>query len=146
MKKLLAKLRKISKLDEGKIWIEAADNEEVKDEVIRLNTIEQLFEKGIDSNDNELEDYSPFTVVQKQLDGQPFDRTTLNDTGEFYDSFKVEVNKNGLKITANPIKDDSNLFDDYTEEVVGLTEDSKKDLGKTIRKTTIRAVKRAIRV
>ena len=97
-----------------------------KDYIIELNTegekTSQLFELGVDSQGNRLGDYSGFTKNIKASKGQRIDHITLKDTGEFYKSFKVTPNKKGFRITANPNKDDSNLFDDFGVDIVGYKE------------------------
>lgn len=39
---------------------------------------------GIDGKGQRLQAYTPFTVEIKKSQGQPYDRTTLKDTGDFY--------------------------------------------------------------
>lgn len=98
----------------------------VSDQIIYLNTEAQLFQLGINSENVKLSDiggsYSPVTVTIKQAKGQPTNRVTLRDTGEFYGTFRVFVYPNGdFGIMANPMKDDTNLFEEWSEEIVGLT-------------------------
>ena len=87
-------------------------------------TEEQLFEKGIDGLGKRLAPYSPVTVQLKKLKGQPFDRTTLRDTGEFHSSIKVKLVRDGIKIESDPIKEDTNLLEVYGEEILFLTEEN----------------------
>lgn len=108
-------------LDEDRAWFFAVDNG-VKEEIIQLNTIDQLFDRGVDSLNRSLGDYSPFTVEEKKRKGQKYTNITLKDDGDFYKSFKVEVTATEIRISANPIKDDNNLFDDFGSEIVGLTD------------------------
>jgi hypothetical protein len=92
--------------------------------IIDLNTIDQLYNEGIDSQGKSLGDYSAYTKSLKQQKGQRTDHITLKDTGEFYNSFRIVFTGNALQIIANPIKDDTNLFREYGIDIVGLTEDS----------------------
>jgi hypothetical protein len=107
-------------------------NEGVKDEVIRLNTDEQLFNKGIDSVGRELESiggsYSDVTILFKRSDGLPFDRVTLFSTGEFYESFIVKAQKDGILIEANTFKDGQDLQNRWGDNIIGLTESSLYEL------------------
>ena len=58
--------------------------DEIKNKIIYLNTIEQLYEQGIDSEGLELYPfYSESTIIYKKEKGQRFDHVTLNDTGFF---------------------------------------------------------------
>ena len=109
---------------EGKIFKEVLDNKVIKDLIVRLNTKEQLEKDKTDSLGAHLGTYS-FATEQmsdgKKKQGQFID---LKDTGEFYASWKVKVFQRFISIDANPIKEKNNLFDDYGEDVLGLTDDN----------------------
>lgn len=123
-------LQSVLDLDVDEIALEIAKTKEFKTLVIKLNTegkpTSQLFELGEDSEGRSLESiggpYAPFTVQQKILKGQPTDRITLKDTGDFYMTFKIIPFKGGFRILADPIKDDTNLFEEWGEDIVGLNE------------------------
>lgn len=110
----------------------------VKDEVVRLNTQEQLFNKGIDAAGIDLDSiggqYAPVTVLLKQRAGLPFDRVTLFQDGDFYGSFRVQAEKDGVVIYADTIKEGFDLQIRWGNELLGLTEDSILQLGKFVRK------------
>lgn len=105
-------------------------NAEFRKLVIDLNTKSQLYTDGIDSNGIKLSEYtrnngySNYTKAIKEEKGQPTDRITLNDTGKFYKSFRIVFFDNSLQIVANPIKDDTNLFNEWGIDIVGLTEEN----------------------
>ena len=104
---------------------------EIKKKIIYLNTIEQLYEKGIDSEGLELYPfYSEATILYKQEKGQRYDHVTLKDTGAFYKSFAVVVGPDYFLIEADPDKGDNDLLDIYGEDVLGLTEESKAEIMK----------------
>lgn len=109
-------------------------NVEFRNLIIQLNTKSQLFQQGIDSQGIKLSEYtrnngySNYTKAIKEAKGQPTNRITLNDTGEFYKSFRVQRDGNSIKIVANPIKDDTNLFEEWGIDIVGLTEESLETL------------------
>ena len=130
-------------LDEVKAWYFAIDID-LQNNIIKLNTIDQLFNEGVDSLGDSLGEYSPFTVELKKIKGQPTDRITLKDTGDFYRTFKVEVKDDSFFINANPIKDDSNLFDDFGSEIVGLTEENQIKVSKTILDNTIKYIRKQL--
>ena len=125
-------LNRLIKLEQNSFKL-IFDAREVKDEIIRLVTVEQLYERGVDGNGESLGEYSEFTKQIKQLEGQRFDHITLNDTGEVYESFEVIVGQDSFTITANDNKGDKRLFDVYGEDVAGLTDESFDDLFLTIR-------------
>lgn len=96
--------------------------------IVSLNTQDQLFNKGIRSDGSDITPpYSAYTISLKQAKGQPTDRVTLKDTGEFYDSFVAFVDgSKDIIIDSNPIKVDeqgfeTNLLEKYGERVEGLT-------------------------
>jgi len=95
------------------------------EDVIRdLNTEDQLFQKGIDSKGNKLPTpYAPFTIAIKQQKGQPTDRITLRDEGDFHNSFFVNADKFPIRIDATDEKRDK-LVREWGEDIFGLTEQS----------------------
>ncbi len=111
------------------------DRDDTKDEIIRLITIEQLFEQGIDGEGDLIqpEGYSARTIEIKDLKGQRTDHVTLNDTGDFYESFTVTVSKDSFTVDAQDNKGDVRLFEAYGEEVAGLTDESFDDLFEFVR-------------
>jgi len=123
---------KVSRLDEGDIFKIIFSSAKVQREIIRLNTEEQLFFKGVDSNNITLGDYTPFTVEIKKEKGQRFENITLRDTGDFYESFRVRATKEYFEISADPIKEDTNLFIEFGIDILGLTDESTKKLKEVI--------------
>ena len=130
LKKLLRRAKKVTK--ERKKIFEVIFNEAVKDEIIRLNTDVQLFEQGLDARGVSLEsiggEYAPFTVLMKKEQGLPFTRVTLYDTGEFYASFEVVVNDEGFSIKADTAKEGSDLRDRWGDRILGLSNESIKEI------------------
>lgn len=109
---------------EGKIFKEVLDNKVIKALIVRLNTEEQLGKDKTDSLGAHLGTYSHATELLsggKKKQGQFID---LKDTGDFYASWKVKVFERFISIDANPIKEDTNLFDEYGLDVLGLTDDN----------------------
>jgi hypothetical protein len=115
-------------LDPVRLFISIGNEEDVIDLIIVLNTegmaTSQLYELGIDSKGVALEDiggeYSAFTIAEKIRKGQPIDRITLKDSGEFYDSFEVVADSVGFNFIVDPLKGDNNLFEDWGQDIVGL--------------------------
>ena len=99
-------------------------NLEFRKLIIDLNTIDQLYNEGIDSKGIQLGEYTNYTKSLKQVKGQRTDHITLKDTGVFYKSFKVALIGNAINISADAQKEDTNLFKEYGIDIVGLTEDS----------------------
>ena len=115
---LTSKLEKF-KVDEDAIWLQVI-NREAQFEIIRLNTEDQLFEDGIRSDGSSLPDYSKTSV---NVYGKRAGHMTLKDTGAFYQSFVVKVDKDGIDIIADTQKEDTDLLK-YGKEILGLTEEN----------------------
>lgn len=118
---------KIAKLNEGVILNKFVSIPAVQKFILDLNRQDQLFKKGVDSKDRALGVYTPFTINSKQERGVPVPsdyHITLYDTGEFYSTFVIIPGKDFFEIDANPIREDSNLFDDFGEDILGLNDES----------------------
>jgi hypothetical protein len=114
-----------------KMWFFAIDKD-VQNEIIRMNTEDQLEEDGIDSLGRSLGPYSPLTIMYKKMKGQRYDHVTLKDTGEFYNSWNVTVTVNEIGFDANDQKDDTALFEVYGVDVLGLTDENMQYLKEMI--------------
>lgn len=147
--------RKIQKLDQNDLLDRAINSDsEISEAILDLNREGQLFEKGINSEGESLKDiggssftasgYSPKTLEIKEEKGQRTENITLKDTGAFYDSFELNLSKNEIYIEANPIKDDTNLFTEWGEEIVGLTEQSTSRIKGIVLTPFLEAVRKAI--
>jgi len=137
---------------ESIVFQEIFNNPAMKRFIIALNTDApkdgQLFEKGIDSRGISLESiggpYSPFTIEVKLQKGQRVDHVTLKDTGEFYESFRVQVDKDFFTIDANPMKDDTNLFTEWGEDILGLTDENLQILINSARQQLTEIIRRRL--
>lgn len=68
--------------------------------------------------------YKPFTIFKKIQKGQPYDRVTLFDTGDFYSGFTAERDGDSVLFTSTDPKT-AKLEGKYGEEIFGLDEFSK---------------------
>lgn len=102
------------------------ENEHV---IVDMNT-ENLF-SGKNAKGQSLDSiggsYSPFTVEMKKLKGQPYDRVTLKDTGDFYEGFFVKRAKMGWEIDSKDEKTQK-LKNDWGEDIFGNTEADEKEI------------------
>ena len=114
-----------------KMWFFAI-NKDVQNEIIRMNTEDQLEKDGIDSLGRSLGSYSPLTIMYKKMKGQRYDHVTLKDTGEFYNSWRVTVTVNEVGFDADDQKDDTALFEVYGVDVLGLTDENMQYLKEMI--------------
>ncbi len=100
-----------------------------KAEIIDLNRQAQLYAKGEDSLGLDLKPYAFFTVQIKQLLSQPYDRTTLNYSGAFYDGFYLTVDKDNLILTFNSNdRKTPDLIGKYGKNIFGLNYDNQQKL------------------
>jgi hypothetical protein len=121
--------------------------------IIELNTFEQLHEKGIDSLGVSLGQYSPTTIqgtaafAGRAERGLRYDHITLFDTGDFYKSFKVIIRNESdsfFLIDADPVKEDTNLFQEWGEDIVGLTQESIDVLNDKLRTELTKEIKKLL--
>jgi len=126
MKDIERLLNNIDSLDLNDILFAMWSRNDTQDYIIELNTEDQLYEEGIRSDGSEIGEYTPYTKQLKSTGSgnSRIDHITLKDTGAFYKSFKIKPNKKGFKIIANPNKDDTNLFDEFGVDIVGLTKEN----------------------
>lgn len=122
---LLDRVKKVKEaLDSGRIAKEIVrDNDNI---LIDMNAQDQLFVKGVNRlgvRIDEYRPYSPSTIKVKIKKRQPYDRVTLKDTGEFYDSFYVETAEDRFYIKASDEKTVW-LIKRYGAEIFGLTNES----------------------
>ena len=128
---LRKKINVVTKLNNYKLFELLFKDKEFKDFILELNTQTQLYDQGVGSDGNSIGKYSNYTINIKKEKGQPTDRVTLKDTGEFYKSFRVRwiASGNGMiQITANTMKEDTDLLVAWGKEILGLNEDSLSQL------------------
>lgn len=100
-------------------------------EIVDMNTA-QLY-AGLDSLKKPIEPgYRPFTVSIKRAKGQPTDRVTLKDTGDFYGAFFVNFGAEYLAIGSNDEKA-LKLERKYGKDIYGLTDDDQDELCDMVR-------------
>ena len=69
--------------------------------IIDQQTYEQWYKGEDQKGSNLVPSYALSTKVVKKRKGQPFNRVTLNDTGDLYKSVKVDAQTNSMIISAN---------------------------------------------
>jgi hypothetical protein len=102
IRKLCKNIKKIG--DGNKLVHATLQNTSIQQDIIALNTEDQLYNNGITADGLLLGDYSPFTVKQKEEKGQRHDHITLNDTGIFYKSFDFKNNARNFVFSADTMK------------------------------------------
>lgn len=98
--------------------------------IIDMNAYEQLYERGVNRLGVSIMDYrpySPYTISYKKAVGQPYDRVTLRDEGDFYRGFYIEADDRMFYISSTDDKTDK-LTKKYTNYIFGLTDENKAEL------------------
>jgi hypothetical protein len=99
----------------------------IEDEIKDLN-VHQQYDLGQDRNGNMITPgYTPFTISIKRWKGQPTDRVTLQDTGQFHSSFKIRYDEDSFELYANDWKTES-LVEKYGNDIFGLHDDAAREL------------------
>lgn len=118
--------------------------EDVEPQVVAWNADEQLFAAGVRSDGSNITPpYTPFTVRLKGFKGQPTDRVTLRDTGDFHDSFRLEFQADEFSIVSGDWKE-AKLKAKYGDAILGLTDENVQRLIDTIREPLLEDLKNAL--
>lgn len=123
LKNLIFRLRKFKEILPQELKEEILENKFV---IIQMITKDQLYERGINGENVFIASYQPYaqkTIQVKLKKGQPTDRVTLKDTGEFYDSFDVVFDENGFYVTSSDDKA-KYLVEKYGRTIFRLTNDN----------------------
>lgn len=94
--------------------------------IINMNTEEQLFEKGVNNLGVSISDYAPYaewTIAVKNMKGQPTDRVTLHDEGDFAGSFYLQIGTDNFEVKAGDFKT-HDLIRKYGRQILGLTNEN----------------------
>lgn len=125
-------LQRAIQLKHAEIWREVFKDEEFKEQILDWIRWDQLYNEGVDELSQIIGTYSSYTEFlnpEKQA-GTPY---TLYDTGAFYNSMSIAILELAIEIDADPIKTDefgqtTDLFAEYGEGIIGLTDESKQKL------------------
>lgn len=95
-------------------------------EIIDMNAQEQLFESGENSLGVSIASYAPYspiTIEIKKMKGQPTNRVTLRDEGDFESSFYLVISDKQFEIKASDWKTEE-LVKKYGSSILGLTKEN----------------------
>lgn len=94
--------------------------------IVDMNAELQLYEQGVNRLGVAISDYAPYspvTIAIKKAKGQPVNRVTLRDEGDFESSFYLDVSDKHLEIKASDIKTED-LVAKYGRQILGLTDEN----------------------
>lgn len=104
IRNLVYRLRKFKDILSEELKNEIMKHEDV---IVQMVARDQLYEQGVEGRGISIMSYQPYTartIKIKQKKGQPYDRVTLRDTGEFHDSLHVEFDDEGFYVTSTDDK------------------------------------------
>lgn len=129
-------------LDENEVVMSAIKKPEIIRHIIYLNAFDQLFLGGLNSDGEIVGTYANRTEALTASESFTFNGLTKRkiagdayffyDSGGFLRSFSVSIKKNGFTIKANDEIDDEffgSLTEKYGKNLIGLTDESKTELG-----------------
>lgn len=100
IRNLVYRLRKFKDILDDELKNTIEDNGKYLTDCVRLQ-----LDMGLDGNMRRIiPPYALSTIKKKIKKGQPYDRVTLKDTGEFYESLYVEFDSGGFRILSNDEK------------------------------------------
>lgn len=126
---LIANAQKVQENLENGTWMQEIVKR-YEAEICDMNSEDQLFEQGVNRVGVSISDYAPYqpkTIEIKQIKGQPYDRVTLRDTGDFHASFFIEADDKGFTIKASDDKAE-HLEKKYGRQIFGLTDTNAQEL------------------
>ena len=98
--------------------------------IIDMNAENQLYEQGVNNLGVNISDYMPYTdatVEFKKMKGQPYNRVTLRDEGDFHSSFYIDARETEFELKASDWKTEK-LTKKYGRQILGLTDENKSEL------------------
>ena len=99
----------------------------IEDEIKEIN-VHQQYDLGQDRNGDAITpEYAESTIRYKRRKGQPTDRVTLQDTGQYHDTFKIRYEDEEFELYANDWK--AGFLDKkYGKEIYGLQDEAAMQL------------------
>ena len=121
-------------ISQKEIWFYVFSDMKFKTKVLDFVRIDQLFEQGVNEDDQVIGTYSIITETVYNPEKVAGTHYTLKDTGDFYKSFMMQVLPDGIIINADGIKEDgTDLLEKFTNKILGLTDESKIKLIKELK-------------
>jgi hypothetical protein len=117
---LQRRLSQLQQLDVNKLLNEILIS--LSEDIKKMNTLDQLFGKGIKTTGESLPPYTPFTVKKKKEKNQRYDHMTLKDTGDFYAAWFVKAGRDSITLGSTDRKT-LELMSRYSD-VPGLTDEN----------------------
>ena len=99
----------------------------IEDEIKEIN-VHQQYDLGQDRNADAITpEYAESPIRYKRRKGQPTDRVTLQDTGQYHDTLKIRYEDEGFELYANDWK--AGFLDKkYGKDIYGLQDEAAREL------------------
>lgn len=135
-----SKIEALQDFDGGMIALGAVKGFEA--EVVKMNT-DRLYDVGEYTTGRAITPgYTPFTVKLKRQKGQPTDRVTLRDTGDFHSSIYLVFQGDRFLVAADDPKT-ADLVAKYGTQIFGMTDKDMAELIELIRPMVFEKFKEA---
>lgn len=149
------RLNRLKSLNQGQMFFNAVSDKRVQEFILFLVQYGQLFSRGINEFEEIIGRYSPLTEMlnPEKVAGTPY---TFKDTGAFFNSMFVIPNSESFVIDGDDVKISkvrigdrvvemvTKLFDLHGDSIIGLTEDSKEQLGRMLADKFIEDVRKIL--
>lgn len=142
-------LKGVKKLSDEKVWKKSFDAK-LKKQILDWIRNDQL-QNGINEDEDIIGLYSMWTEAINPIKkaGTPY---TLYDTGEFYKSLFIDVLSEEFIIDGDGFKEgegtkeNTDLFEEYGDGIVGLTEENKDKLAEELKIKYINYVRKILQI
>lgn len=138
------RVKKTKLLFDSLAWQKVIDAD-IRRKILTMIQQHQLMRSGIDSTGKVIGYYSWMTEAMskgRKKEGQPYN---LYDTGEFYKQMFVVALNDGLLVDSDGAdKEDTNLFREYGDNIVGLTDENLGKLVEALRPKYIEYVRKTL--
>jgi len=144
---------RIIELDDDLLVANIMRKPEVQEFILDMVKNDQLFNEGESYLSVKLDtiggEYSDATIdgifgvfEGKKQRGLPFDRVTLFNEGDFYDSFEIDIGLKTWQFDADYDKDGTDLRKRWGDEIVGLNQENLQRLINELREKIIEGLRR----
>jgi hypothetical protein len=89
----------------------------------------QLFREGIDGKGEKLPGYKRTTIRLKIAKGDPADRTTLRDEGDFHSQIQIDAFNDRFEVSSN-VNYDKFILKRYGKDVLRITDENFREFMK----------------
>jgi len=106
---------------------------------------EQMFD-GINSEGLAIEpEYHPFTVQVKEAKGQPSNRVTLKDTGDFYEGIYTDPKGDKMYVDSKDTKSNA-LQEKYGDQIFGIQGEYREPFTLKVQEVMITGIREKLRL